>query len=88
MIVPVRCFTCGKVIADKWETFRKSEDQANAGRDNGGAAAGALSPVDVRAASDVAGGDGARARALDELGLTKLCCRRHMLTNVDLMELI
>jgi DNA-directed RNA polymerase subunit N len=21
MIVPVRCFTCGKVIADRWEEF-------------------------------------------------------------------
>lgn len=22
MIIPVRCFTCGKVIADKWEQFK------------------------------------------------------------------
>ena len=22
MIIPVRCFTCGKVIADKWEPFK------------------------------------------------------------------
>ncbi|PVX27813.1 MAG: DNA-directed RNA polymerase subunit N [Candidatus Bathyarchaeum sp.] len=21
MIIPVRCFTCGKLIADKWEDF-------------------------------------------------------------------
>ena len=21
MIIPVRCFTCGKVIADRWEWF-------------------------------------------------------------------
>ncbi|MFX1451713.1 MAG: DNA-directed RNA polymerase subunit N [Promethearchaeota archaeon] len=21
MIIPIRCFTCGKLIADKWETF-------------------------------------------------------------------
>jgi len=21
MIIPVRCFTCGKLIGDKWETF-------------------------------------------------------------------
>ncbi len=21
MIIPVRCFTCGKVIANKWETY-------------------------------------------------------------------
>lgn len=23
MIIPVRCFTCGKVIADKWEEYKK-----------------------------------------------------------------
>ncbi|HEX9239519.1 MAG TPA: DNA-directed RNA polymerase subunit N, partial [Candidatus Bathyarchaeia archaeon] len=23
MIIPVRCFTCGKQIADRWETFNQ-----------------------------------------------------------------
>lgn len=23
MIIPVRCFTCGKVLADKWEYYKK-----------------------------------------------------------------
>jgi DNA-directed RNA polymerase subunit N len=23
MIIPVRCFTCGKLIADKWENFAR-----------------------------------------------------------------
>ncbi|MBC7120727.1 MAG: DNA-directed RNA polymerase subunit N [Candidatus Methanosuratus sp.] len=23
MIIPVRCFTCGKIIADKWEAFNE-----------------------------------------------------------------
>jgi len=23
MIIPMRCFTCGKLIADKWEPFQK-----------------------------------------------------------------
>jgi DNA-directed RNA polymerase subunit N (RpoN/RPB10) len=22
MIIPVRCFTCGKVVADKWEPYK------------------------------------------------------------------
>lgn len=29
-----------------------------------------------------------RGQVLDELGLTRICCRRHMLGCVDLMELI
>jgi DNA-directed RNA polymerase subunit N (RpoN/RPB10) len=25
-MIPIRCFTCNKVIADKWETYKKSVD--------------------------------------------------------------
>ena len=57
MIVPVRCFTCGKVLANKWETY--------------------LSLL----RSDYTEGD-----ALDELSLKRYCCRRMMLTHVDLIE--
>ena len=31
MIIPVRCFTCGKLIADKWEEFNQ---RVNAGEDS------------------------------------------------------
>ena len=27
MIVPVRCFSCGKVIGDKWEEFKKRVEE-------------------------------------------------------------
>ncbi len=27
MIIPVRCFTCGKVVADKYEQFIREIDQ-------------------------------------------------------------
>jgi DNA-directed RNA polymerase subunit N len=27
MIVPVRCFSCGKVIGDKWEDFKKRVEE-------------------------------------------------------------
>ena len=33
MIVPVRCFTCGKVIGDKWEDFaRRVKEGEDAGK--------------------------------------------------------
>jgi len=32
MMVPVRCFTCGKVIADKWEEYvSRTENGEDAG---------------------------------------------------------
>ncbi len=27
MIIPVRCFTCGKLIADKWEPFMAKKQE-------------------------------------------------------------
>lgn len=33
MIIPVRCFTCGKVIGDRWEEFaRRTRQGENAGK--------------------------------------------------------
>ena len=27
MIIPIRCFTCGALVADKWEEFNHLKDQ-------------------------------------------------------------
>ncbi|GMI32922.1 hypothetical protein TeGR_g10203 [Tetraparma gracilis] len=57
MIIPVRCFTCGKVTGNKWETYLQLLE------------------------ADVTEGD-----ALDRLELKRYCCRRMILTHVDLIE--
>jgi DNA-directed RNA polymerase subunit N (RpoN/RPB10) len=35
MIIPVRCFSCGKVIAHKWEEFSRSVSELEEGEDAG-----------------------------------------------------
>lgn len=76
MIIPVRCFTCGEVIASKYESYlrevRKAKDAQN--KDYGTTIYLDLSNVEKTI----------EGRVLDNLGLTKLCCRRHMLTHVDI----
>jgi len=57
MIIPVRCFTCGKVIGNKWDSY--------------------IELLNRNIAQSV---------ALDTLGLTRYCCRRMLLTHVDLIE--
>ena len=57
MIIPVRCFTCGKVVGNKWDSYLELLK------------------------ADYSEGD-----ALDELGLKRYCCRRMVLTHVDLIE--
>jgi DNA-directed RNA polymerase subunit N (RpoN/RPB10) len=84
MIIPIRCFTCGKVLADKWQEYEKRVKEAGdaAGQKKSG----------VNAASP--GGDpeiivdSYRGKVLDDLGLKRICCRRHMLTHVDLIDII
>ncbi|EAT84615.2 hypothetical protein HBI56_178850 [Parastagonospora nodorum] len=57
MIVPIRCFSCGKVVGDLWEKY-----------------------MDLLT-EEMAEGD-----ALDAIGLQRYCCRRMILTHVDLIE--
>ncbi|MHA1904492.1 MAG: DNA-directed RNA polymerase subunit N [Candidatus Thorarchaeota archaeon] len=57
MIIPVRCFTCGKVVADKYDQFKREVKQ---GEDP--------------------------AVVLDKLGLQRYCCRRMLLSHIDIID--
>jgi len=57
MIVPVRCFTCGGLIADKWDDFNKRTEDGD-------------DPDKV----------------LDELGVKRWCCRRMLISHIDLID--
>lgn len=54
---PVRCFSCGKLLADKYEQF---EERVKKGEEP--------------------------KRVLDDLGLTRYCCRAAVLTSIDKMD--
>ena len=75
MIIPIRCFTCGKVLADKYnyyvaEVKKLEQDQEKTKPQEQHFDAIRTGPI------------------LDRLGLTRYCCRRHMLGTVDMMEII
>ncbi|KAF1959629.1 hypothetical protein CC80DRAFT_523596 [Byssothecium circinans] len=57
MIIPIRCFSCGKVVGDLWEKYLESIDNGESDAD-----------------------------AIDKLNLQRYCCRRMILTHVDLIE--
>jgi len=72
MIIPIRCFTCGKVIADKWEYYqRECEKLVKEGGEREG------NKYFVQPQSK---------EILDKLGLDRYCCRRHMLGHVDIID--
>jgi DNA-directed RNA polymerase subunit N len=57
MMIPVRCFTCGKVIGGVYQTYVK---RVQLGED----------PKQV----------------LDDLGLSRYCCRRMIVAHADLVD--
>tara|TARA_B000000557_G_C20385466_1_gene279857 strand:+ start:218 stop:451 length:234 start_codon:yes stop_codon:yes gene_type:complete len=76
MIIPVRCFTCGKVIADKYQFYCREvrKRKAVAGMDTDRVVYLTEDHVDKTPEGDV----------MDALGLVNVCCRRMMLTHVDI----
>ena len=76
MIIPVKCFTCGKVLADKYQYYIKEvrKMKLESGKDLESVTYLTKQNIDKTPEGEV----------LDYLGLTKMCCRRHMLTHVDI----
>jgi DNA-directed RNA polymerase subunit N len=79
MIIPVRCFTCGTILADKWEYFKKKCEELEKKHANG---------EHVVMTDQEFFDKSVKGAVLDELKLSKYCCRRHMLGHVDLVEII
>ena len=78
MIIPVRCFTCNKILADKWEYY-KTKLNAMPKRDENIITSSNIDNYTVKTPESI---------LMDELKLTRYCCRRHFLTHVDLIDII
>ena len=85
MLIPIRCFTCNKEIASKWQPYvtavqeEKSKIEGKIG-DNLD-----LKYVDIKSKSAEESVEG---KILTEMGLHRYCCRRMMISNVHLISSI
>lgn len=57
MIIPVRCYSCGKPIGALWDEYKKRVDAGEEAK-----------------------------KVLDDLGVTRYCCRRMLLGHTNLVE--
>ena len=70
MIIPVKCFTCGKVIGNKYKVYLEMlEEEEEKVR--------YLNTENVKKTKE--------GLALDKLDLKDICCRRHFLTHIDII---
>jgi DNA-directed RNA polymerase subunit N len=75
MIIPIKCFTCGTVLADKYRYYCEEVRKRKITRDLHVDKVIYLTPEYSQKTPE--------GEVLDELNLTKMCCRRHMLSHVD-----
>ena len=77
MIIPIKCFTCGTVLADKYAYYCERVRQQNPVQSN-------IQVKKVEYLTKENSEKTIQGHVLDELNLKKMCCRRHMLTHVDI----
>ena len=74
MLIPVKCFTCGKEISSYYRAYEREVRQKKL----------ASGVNDVVYLTKVQTDKTAEGEMMDRLNLHKMCCRRHLLTHVDI----
>jgi len=76
MIIPIKCFTCGNVLADKYRYYQDEVRRMKIQKGQDTERVVYLSKDSTEKTPE--------GVVLDKLNLTSVCCRRHMLTHTDI----
>jgi DNA-directed RNA polymerase I, II, and III subunit RPABC5 len=76
MIIPVKCFTCGNVLADKYRFYTEEVRKRKLAK--------SMDVEKVLYLTKEFHDKTPEGEVLDELNMIKMCCRRHFLTHVDI----
>ena len=82
MIIPVRCFTCNKVIAHLWEDYIKKIQEQYIKDEVHEKPKKRFVEIETLRKKTIEG------NTLDKLNIKRYCCRRMILSHVDLCEII
>lgn len=76
MIIPIKCFTCGMVLADKYRYYIEEVRKRKLEKD--------IDVDKVMYLTKEFRQKTPEGEVMDELLLKRMCCRRHLLTHVDI----
>jgi DNA-directed RNA polymerase subunit N (RpoN/RPB10) len=76
MIIPIKCFTCGMVLADKYRFYTEEVRKRKLAK--------SMDVDKVLYLTKEFHDKTPEGEVLDELNMVKMCCRRHFLTHVDI----
>ena len=81
MIIPVRCFTCNNVIGSKYKKYKELNEKYRTSMDED-----IISTIDNKEEFEKKIAQG--IEIFNKIGIKRYCCKRHLLTHVDLIEKI
>ena len=81
MIIPIKCFSCSKVLADKWEYYKAECEKVEKEKEKKD-----ITEIDNGPPQSKYFVEPFKKEILDRLGLDRYCCRRHMLGHVDIID--
>ena len=85
MIFPIRCFTCNKPISDLWFKYNEMVLQFRKEDGDNNIDIQEHQVLDPNYINNLEGNqETPEKKTLDELGITRQCCRRHFLCHIDI----
>lgn len=90
MLIPIRCFTCGKVLGNLWKKYKEEADKIDQEyqkqfllqyEDD----------IDKHLTDNKEYKNihpAYKKKVLDDLEVKRMCCRRHLISNVDMIKKI
>ncbi len=88
MLIPIRCFSCGHLLADKWNYYikeiKKIQNDKKSIKDI------TINDLTIKDTDilDKHFDDNISKKILDDLHITRICCRRHFLSTIELIDTI
>ena len=82
MIIPIRCFTCNQVIAHLWEKYIEKIQEEYIKDEGNSKEKPRFTDISTIKDKTIEG------KTLDQLDVHRYCCRRMLLSHVDLCEII
>ena len=80
MIIPMKCFTCNKLISDKYVYYLEQKNKIDPKN--------TLITIDTNAIENGLVEKTELGHILDNIGLHRYCCRRMFLGQVDIVDII
>lgn len=77
MIIPIACMNCGNRFSNKWRAYQRRLKARKGNNSN---------EVSILYVDGSNIPETPEKQTLDELGFRRDCCRKHFLTNIDLIE--